>query len=187
MGPVLISEERIATDLGLPIRPRLLGEADVAQGPLAAALAGRSRSEVRFLHDRATPGHGSGIDHIAIAPGGVWVIDARRHVGEAHVAGRGKSQSLWVGSDDRSDLVDALERQVALVSRVVEEIAPDVRTFGALCLVDTELPAFRTLTVRGVPLCSVEALAKRLNVNGPVDETWTELIADELAMAFPGI
>jgi hypothetical protein len=178
---------RSGAGLGLPLRPRLLGDADVAQGPLAAALAGRTRPDVRFLHDRATPGTGAGIDHIAIAPGGVWVIDARRHVGEAHVAGRGREQSLWVGRDDRSGLVDALERQVHLVSRVVEEIAPDVRTFGALCLIDAELPPFRTLTVRGIPLCSIEALAKRLNVDGAVDSVWAGLLAEELALAFPGV
>ncbi len=168
-----------------PPPPSLLGEADVAQQSLAAALAARSCPEVRFLHARAIPGGGPEIDHLAVAPGGVWVIDARRHTGEAHVVGRGAEQELWVGPDNRTDLLEGLERKVALVRRVVEEVAPDVRVFGAICLVDADLPPFRTLTVRGFPLCCVEAIAKRLNVAGVVDEPWAELLNEELARAFP--
>ncbi len=184
MGPAVTEPAKIE-QAGFPPLPRLLGEAEVAQQPFASSLAARCRPEVRFLHGRAVPGAGPAIDHLAIAPGGVWVIDARRHAGEAHVTGRGAAQQLWIGDDDRTDLLDALERKVALVSRVVEEIAPDVRTFGALCLVDTQLPPFRTLTGRGFALCSLEAVGKRISVDGVVDAAWAELLAEELAAAFP--
>ena len=68
---------------------------------------------------------------------------------------------------------------------IVEEICPDVRTHGALCFVDTDLPVFRTLTVRGYPLCWAKAMAKRLNVDGPVDDVWGQRLVEELAAAFP--
>jgi hypothetical protein len=170
MGPALTSEAPTGTELGLPIGPRLLGEpAAAAKAPAAAALARRCRPEVRFLHDRSTPGRDAAIDHIAIAPGGVWVIAAPRRLLEAHAR------------------IGALEREVGLVSGVVEEIAPDVRTFGALCLPDAVLPSRRPHIARGVPVCGAEALATLLNADGSVDETWVALLAEELALAFPAI
>ena len=42
--------------------------------------------EVAVLHDRRIPGSRANIDHIAVAPTGVWVIDTKRYKGKVQVA-----------------------------------------------------------------------------------------------------
>ena len=77
---------------------------------------------------------GRPIDHIAIAPGGVWVvIDARRRFGgEAHVVLAGAHPGeLRIGDSNRTGLVVDLTHQVQAVTAVVEAICPDVRTDGS--------------------------------------------------------
>jgi hypothetical protein len=46
------------------------------------------------LHDLAVPGSHANIDHLAIGPGGVFVIDSKLYTGRLHLAGDG---SLWHG------------------------------------------------------------------------------------------
>jgi hypothetical protein len=184
MGPALSA----GANIGIAVEPRLPAPAadlPLQQESVTEALERRSRREVRFLHGRSMPLAGLRIDHIAIAPGGVWVLDARRYDDEAYVVGHGAAQQLWIGEENRTALVEALTVQVEAISAVVEEICPDVRTHGALCFTDTDLPAFRTLTVRGYPLYWAKALPKRLNADGPVDDAWGHLLVEELAAAFP--
>src|SRR5688572_673792 len=40
---------------------------------------------VVLMHDRRLPGSRTNIDHIAVAPSGVWVIDAKRYKGKVSV------------------------------------------------------------------------------------------------------
>jgi hypothetical protein len=41
-------------------------------------LAGES---LRVLHDRRIPGSRANIDHLAVTPTGIWVIDAKKYKG----------------------------------------------------------------------------------------------------------
>jgi hypothetical protein len=41
------------------------------------------------LHDRAIPGTRSNIDHIAVVPSGVWVIDTKQYRGRVQRRDRG--------------------------------------------------------------------------------------------------
>src|SRR5262249_46069604 len=54
---------------------------------LAEALAGIG--DVTVLHDRRVPGTRGNIDHIVIAPSGVFVIDAKLYTGLIQVRNRG--------------------------------------------------------------------------------------------------
>jgi len=47
-----------------------------------------------ILHDRRIPGSRANIDHIVVAPSGVWIIDAKRYSDQL-VQRRGKD--LYVG------------------------------------------------------------------------------------------
>jgi hypothetical protein len=49
------------------------------------------------LHDRAVPRGRANIDHIAVVPSGVWVIDTKRYRGRVRRSGR-------LGRDERSEL-----------------------------------------------------------------------------------
>lgn len=76
----------------------------------------------RVLRDRRIPGTRANIDHIAIGPSGVWVIDAKRYRGnrpELEVT-RGiftpRVESFRVGGRDGSKLVLGVRTQVDVVT-----------------------------------------------------------------------
>lgn len=52
---------------------------------VAQTLDQHCRPHVAVLHDRRIPGSKANIDHIAIAPTGVWVIDTKRYKGKIEV------------------------------------------------------------------------------------------------------
>jgi Nuclease-related domain len=153
---------------------------------VAAALAKRCRREVVVLHDRAIPQSRANIDHIAIAPSGVWVIDTKRYKGKIEVPrpllGAAK---LTIGGRDQTKLIAALAKQLDVVTPVVEAVQPGVPVRGAFCFVEADLPSFRRLSINGLALLHRRSLARRLNADGPlvVDDIVT--IAEELAHAFP--
>jgi Nuclease-related domain len=77
------------------------------------------RSDAIVMHDRRVPGRGrANIDHIAIGPGGVTVIDAKSSRGRVQLATVGilnRREQLLVNGRDRTSQLDALERQIARV------------------------------------------------------------------------
>ncbi|MBT8162640.1 MULTISPECIES: nuclease-related domain-containing protein [Arthrobacter] len=116
------------------------------------------------LHDRRIPGTKANIDHIAITPGGIWVIDAKRCKGRPELKIEGgilspRVEKLLVGRRDCTKLVDGVLKQVD----VVRELTGDVPVTGALCFIDADWPliggAFRT---RGVQVLWPKRLAKAL-------------------------
>lgn len=162
---------RIAALLAVDDRPRTsttvwsqgaAGEARVAEKLDALAEVG-----VASLHDRRIPGSRANIDHIAVTPWGVWVVDAKRYVGKrvssdvvGGLFGFGGRRRLLVGGRDRSPLIDGIERQVALVRAVVGD-AVDVT--GCLCFVDGEWPLIGgDFAIRGVRVCWPNRLGKTL-------------------------
>lgn len=52
---------------------------------LGARLTELSNEHLRVLHDRRIPGTKANIDHLAVTPTGVYVIDAKRHRGRPHL------------------------------------------------------------------------------------------------------
>lgn len=81
---------------------------------LAEALEGFSS-----LHDRRVPGTKGNLDHIVIAPAGVFVVDAKHYQGRIEIRNRGwflrPYERLYVGRRDCSDLADKMGWQVAAV------------------------------------------------------------------------
>jgi hypothetical protein len=82
-----------------------------------AALAKRCGPDVVVLHDRALPRSRANIDHLAVAPSGVRVVDAKRCAGKITVKKplRGAAK-LELAERDRTQLVDALGKQVEIVA-----------------------------------------------------------------------
>jgi Nuclease-related domain len=114
------------------------GEARTAER-LAKHLEG---SGVRLLHDRRVPRHGqANIDHIAIGPAGVLVIDTKTHRGKIKTDRVGglfgpRRIVLEINGRDQTRLVDGVERQVTYVRDALGESAIEVR--GALCFPNVE-------------------------------------------------
>jgi hypothetical protein len=98
---------------------------------------------LRVLHDRRIPGTQANIDHIAITSTGIYVIDAKRHVGKRPtllVEGgviRPRVERLMVGGRDQTKLVDGVLRRVDLVRSIV---GVDTLVTGVLCFVEADWP-----------------------------------------------
>lgn len=110
------------------------------------------------LHDRRVPRSRANIDHLVVAPSGVWVIDAKEYKGaleKVDVGGLFRTDfRLRVGGRDRSKLADGVEWQVGIVSQALAPILPGASVHGVLCFVGAEWPLlfrkplqFRTVTV----------------------------------------
>jgi hypothetical protein len=112
-----------------------------AAGELATAreLARRlHRRGVIIMHDRRIPGRGrANIDHLAIGPSGITVIDtksSRGHVQLGTVGVINKREQLLVNGRDRTGYLDALERQTDVVAdRLGRHGVDGVDVRGALC------------------------------------------------------
>ena len=137
-----------------------------------------------LLHDRRVPGERGNIDHIAIAPAGVFVIDAKNHSRRVEVTKPLFGQpTLWVDGRRRTKLIDGLDRQVAAVSAALTSAEVPVR--GALCFVRAEFPLFSKQEIRGHVLLHPRRLAKLLNADGPLQPPAIETLAVTLATALP--
>ncbi len=113
----------------------------VGEERLGARLDSLASDSIALLHDRRIPGTNANIDHIAITPAGIWVIDAKRYKGrpELKVEGgllRPRVEKVLVGRRDCTTLVDGVLKQVDLVRDSVE----DVPVTGALCFVEADWP-----------------------------------------------
>jgi hypothetical protein len=152
---------------------------------VAESLEHRCGDRCRFLHDRRVPGSRANIDHIAIAPSGVWVIDAKNHNGKIRVdTTRKHGERLFIGRRNQTKLVDGLDRQVGLVRAAVGALDPDVPVRGAFCFTDADMPLLRRLSVAGYPLRWRKGMAKLLDEDGPVLPEQIAFLTRELALRF---
>jgi hypothetical protein len=175
--------------LVIGIRPstarwRVGGEAEERVGRLLSAAVGDAGV---VLHDRAVPGGRANIDHIAVVPSGVWVIDTKRYRGRVRRVGQfGRllgRRLLVVNGHDRSHLIDAALRQRSLVAAAAGQAAT-VR--AALCFVDAESgPWARPFALRGVTVASPGALAAALGAPGPLGRDEQSALSLRLARSFP--
>jgi nuclease-like protein len=155
---------------------------------LAETLARRCPG-VLLLHDRRVPGSRANIDHIAVVPSGVYVIDAKRYRGMIEVRkplfGEAK---LMIAGRDRTKLIHGLEDQVGVVRASLAGLAAEAPVHGCLCFLNPEgllaesgLPLLKTLTLNGYHLYTPRRLAKRLNKPGPVTPQRCDAIHAQIA------
>jgi hypothetical protein len=164
------------------------GEAKVARR-LADLLDG---SGVHLLHDRRMPGRSkANIDHIAVGPGGITVIDAKTAKGKVRVESVGepfgpRRRQLRVKGRDRTHLVYGVHAQAETVRTVLTQhgIAIDVRC--ALCFASIDgLPWFRRLEVEGVLIDGARRVAKLAGRPGAHKAEEVERIVRLLAAELP--
>ena len=160
----------------------------IAERAVAESLANRTDPDrVMTLHNRRMPGGRGDIDHLAMTPTGVWVIDTKDWSGKVEI------DKPWFGTPrllirgrDCTKLIVGLERQIAAVSTALDRGGHEsIAVQGALCFTKADLPFFKTLTFRGHLLLYRKALAKRLNTDGPLSQVTIEQLARDLASAFP--
>jgi hypothetical protein len=161
------------------------GRGALGEEVVAKELARYVNNDVTVLHDRRVPGTRANIDHIAIAPSGVWVIDTKRYKGKVAVnRPLFGSSKLTIAGRDKSELCAGLAKQVALVAPAVAEVVPAAPVRGAMCFVDAELPLLRTLTFDDLPMLNPKRLAKRINAAGPLTPDVCRQLRTALAARF---
>ena len=159
---------------------------------LAAHLA-KTCPQVTVLHDRRIPGRRTNLDHLAIGPSGVCVVDAKRYKGKIEVRNPlFGDPSLFIAGRNKTKLADGLMRQRDAVRSALAETFPEVPVHACFCFLNPKgqaggsgLPLFRTLGINGVQLFYPRKLSKYLNSPGPLTEEARREVVALLAHAFP--
>ncbi len=161
----------------------------VGEERLGARLDELAGDSLQVLHDRRIPESRGNIDHLAVAPSGVFVIDAKRYKGRRprlQIEGgilRPRVEKLIVGGRDRNRLVDAVLNQVAVIRDVV---GPDVPVKGVLCFVEADWPLIgAAFSTRGVDVLWPNKLYRVLSAAGPLTVASVREVHQTLATALP--
>jgi hypothetical protein len=143
------------------------------------------------LNDRRVRGTKGNIDHILIAPAGVFIVDAKHYEGRIDVVNRGglfrTDLRLTVGGRDKSSLADGMEWQVKAAIQALADagINPPPVT-AVLCFVDGNWPIFRPpRSYNGVLLESDRSIVRLLSATTELDPRAIDSIARVLATALP--
>jgi hypothetical protein len=163
------------------------GEAHVAKR-LEKHLAGTA---VRLLHDRRVPGRGN-IDHIAIGPGGITIVDTKNYKGKIRLQRVGglfspRRTILEINGRDQTRLVSAVESQVEVVRGVLaptEYAATDIA--GALCFANVDgLPLLGHPELRAVTIDGARRVAKLAKRPGSLNEAAIDRLWNLIGRALP--
>ena len=157
---------------------------------LAEELAGIEG--LRVLHDRRVPATRGNIDHIAIAPAGVFVVDAKAYEGLIEIRNYGwfwkPDWRLTVGRRDKSKLARDMSWQVEAVRSALEAagVDPLPPITPVLCFVDGRWPFLRPPEeYAGVRLESERSIRDLFTASEVLDEAGIERVTRTLAQALP--
>jgi len=139
------------------------------------------------LHDRRVPRTRANIDHIAVVPSGVWVIDTKQYRGRVQQRDLGgwfvSRPALFVNGRDRTTLIPGVLKQA---ERVAFVLPPDVPVHAALCFNDAEWGLLgRPFTIDGVTITWARHLAGTLGHPGPLPVDTLRALATHIGAAFP--
>jgi hypothetical protein len=173
---------------GAPQHESAFEQGALAERAVADSLATRTDSgRVITLHNRQMPGGHGDIDHVAVAPTGVWVIDTKDWQGKVEIKSPlFGAPRLLIRGRECAKLIDGLERQIDAVRAALDRGGDrQIPLQGALCFTKADLPFLQTQTFRGHLLLYRKALVKRLNADGPLSPAAINQIARELATGLP--
>jgi hypothetical protein len=171
-----------------PQRERAFRQGQLGEEAVGALLDKRTANGPgEVLHDRGMPGGRGNIDHLAVVPCGVFVIDAKQYSGKARVVDGGfRGARLVIAERDRTRLIDGLDRQVRVVRSVLAAHGDaGVPVHGVLCFTTADLPRLKTLEIRGHLLLTRRALGRRLDAEGPLSAPDIAALVGVLGTALP--
>lgn len=153
-------------------------------------LNGLATDSIPALHDRRIPRKRSNIDHIAVGPAGIYVIDAKRYVGQRVEVRRfgglfsPRRSELFVGGRRKAGLLDGLRPQEDAVMDALAEfdLPTDCIVQPVLCFVDAEWSWLSSnLIVDGVAVVEPRGLKNLVKKAGPLDAQTRQQIYVHLA------
>ena len=149
----------------------------------AAYLAGLDAAGFIVRHDRRVPGYGGNVDHIALGPTGVWVIETKSYRGSVEIYG----DRLEINGQRRDRIVDqvykeAIAVQIALGDRLS---SLGLTVTPVLCLHRAKL-GWTDKSVRGVRVVDGRGLVKLVGAtNRRLQEDDVAALASEIDRLFP--
>jgi hypothetical protein len=136
---------------------------------------------VLTLHDRRVPGRRTNIDHIAVSPSGIYVIDTKNHAGKVSATRHG----LRVAGRQSDRMLTGVQGQVAVVREALaDQVLPAVDIRGVLCFTRAELPWFHP-SPKGIVLLSPRGLSRAVRRSGPLTSDQVHHLATLLAQRLP--
>lgn len=160
----------------------------VGEERLGAKLNELASDRLRVLHDRLIPGTRTNIDHIAVASTGIHVVDAKQYKGRPTLRVEGgvlrpRIEKLFVGSRDRSKLVDGVLKQVDVVRAITADQVP---VTGVLCFIDADWPLVGgSFSTRGVWVARPKKLYPSLVAEGSLGAAAIDELHRAIAEALP--
>lgn len=161
----------------------------IGEEQFGARLQEMANERLRVLHDRRVPGKRSNIDHIAITPSGVWILDPKRYRDQQPVLRveggfrRPRVEKLMVGGRNQTRLVDGMLGQLELVRAIV---GPEIPVRGVLCFIEARWPIFGgDFSIDGVGVMWPRRLYPQLSQEGPLGVDDIERLYRALGTALP--
>ncbi len=182
LGPLLLAFR------GSPQHERAFQQGGLGEETVARSLERRlAKGPAKLLHDRRMPGGFGNIDHLAVAPRGVYVIDAKAIKGKVRVRrGASRTPKLQINGRTRNKLVAGLERQIIAVRAALDAADHhDVLLTGVLCFTEADFPLFGRMRIGELLLRHSRALSKELGAPGPLTAESIDALARSLAEQFP--
>jgi hypothetical protein len=163
-----------------------------AEGELGVARTLAACDSVIALHDRRVPGTKGNIDHLAIGPGGVYIIDAKRYEGKVERRDVGSffrpDERLYVNNRDRTKVVRGMGWQVEAVRSAMDSGGyGELPLRAVLCFVDSEWPLLfaKPIHLHGVTILWPKALQELVRSGDVLDAAGVDRVARDLATALP--
>jgi len=171
-----------------PQSTRAWAKGALGEQKLAEAIAGLP--EVVTLHDRRVPGTRGNIDHLVIAPAGLFVVDAKHYDGRLRIRDKGglfrTDYRLYVGGRDCSHLAGNMDWQVKAVETLLASVEVTMPVTPVLCFIDVDWPlVFAPNSFRGVRLEDPKSLRKLITATPALDAPAIDKLARILAAGLP--
>lgn len=154
---------------------------------MAVDLERELAGEAIVLHGRQITGTRGDIDHLVIAPSGVWVVDAKNYSGKVERRDVGTwrmvDHRLFVNGRDRTKLVDGMNRQRAAIQKALLSAGFDqIPVHPTLLFTNSEWPWFaRPIEIRGVQVMWATKLCELVRQPGPLAPSAVEALTTCLA------
>jgi hypothetical protein len=122
----------------------------------ARLLAALERHGWAVLHDLALPGSRANLDHLAIGPGGVFVIDSKHYRGRLQLDPSGR---LWHGRYPLAPALRAVSFEADQAALILTD--PDVVVVPVMAVHGAQVP-WGKMVVNGVPVVAARRLPSML-------------------------
>jgi hypothetical protein len=174
-----------------PQATRSWGKGAAGEEALGARLDALAAERLVVLHDRRIPGSRANIDHVAVTPGGVFVIDAKHYSGRVEKRNLGNifrwDVRVYVGRRDCTKLVHRAEDQAEVARDALRPAGfLDVPIRPVLCFIGAEWGLFPSpFKLGGVLVTFPKFLYELLAKEAEVETAAIQDAARALAAALP--